>query len=383
MLTSLGYRRRTFDEILDAKIAKAKELFGEEINTDNNTALGKYIRINAYDQYAVEELAESIYYSAFPQTASGKSLDRLGWTIGMQRNAAIPAQYKVLVTGTADCHIECGFLVGTEIELNFYAVSDAVIGAEGTCEIIVECVEAGLIGNISPSDIDRMVNPNAEIDSVVGVEVVQVGEEEESDYDFLKRYEIVREGRGSCTEAAIKAALVNIPTVNGAHIIINESATETVDDIPPKSIACYIDGGANYHQEIAEAIFDKKPLGVKTYGDQSVAVTYGGLTNYNVNFSHAATVNVYINLTITTSAEFEESGNANIRTKLQEYIDSLGIGVGLVTTTLYSYIYSVSGVSSALVEVSTDGAEYSSDNINVATYECCTFAGIKINGVEM
>ena len=127
-LSEKGYRRRTYDEILESKIALAKELFGEEINTNGNTVLGKYIRINAYDQYAVEELAEKIYYSAFPQTATGQSLDRLGWSLGMSRNAAIPAQYAVKVTGTAGTTVEVGFLVGTETELNFYNVSDQVIG---------------------------------------------------------------------------------------------------------------------------------------------------------------------------------------------------------------------------------------------------------------
>lgn len=382
-LSETGYRRRTYDEILDAKIAKAKELFGEEINTDNNTALGKYIRINAYDQYTVEELAEKIYYSAFPQTASGQSLDRLGWSIGMQRDAAIPAQYKVSIKGTADTVVEIGFLVGTETELHFYNISETVIGADGTCEIVVECVEAGTIGNISPSDIDRAVNPNAAIDSVSGVAVVQSGEDEESDHEFLKRYEIVREGRGGCTQASIISALVKIPTVNGAYVLINESSTETIDNIPPKSIACYVDGGTGYHKEIAQAIFDKKPICVGTYGDQTEKVSYGALTDYEIHFSHALAVPVYINLTITTSVEFEEHGNEDIRAKLQAFIDSLGIGASLITTTLYSSIYAVAGVLSAIVEVSTDGVTYSSDNINVATHACCSFAGLKINGVEI
>lgn len=379
-LSEKGYRRRTYDEILESKIALAKELFGEEINTNGNTVLGKYIRINAYDQYAVEELAEKIYYSAFPQTATGQSLDRLGWSLGMSRNAAIPAQYAVKVTGTAGTTVEVGFLVGTETELNFYNVSDQVIGEDGTCEIIVECVEAGTIGNVSPSSIDRVVNPNAEIESIIGVEILLAGEEGESDYAFRKRYEQVREGKGSCTAASIISALTNIPTVNGAHIIANESSTDYSGNIPPKTIAVFVDGGNNYHQEIAEAIFDKKPIGVGTYGDQTVSVGYGMLTDYPINFSHAVAVNVYVKLTITTSTEFELNGNNDLSAKIQESINSLGIGESLITTTLYSQIYAVNGVTSAVVEVSTDGINYSAANIDVELHECCTFAQLTING---
>ena len=382
-LSEIGYRRRTYEEILESKIARAKELFGEEINTEGNTALGKYIRINAYDQYAVEELAEKIYYSAYPQTAVGQSLDRLGWSVGMTRNAAIPAQYTVEVTGKVGATVEVGFLVGTVTELNFYNVADTIIGQDGTCKITVECVEAGTIGNISPSTIDRIVNPNAEIESIIGIGIAQAGEEEESDYAFRKRYEQIREGKGSCTAASIISALANIPTVNGAHIIANESATEYLGDIPPKAIAVYVDGGNNYHQEIADAIFDKKPIGVGTFGDQTVPVSYGKLTNYPINFSHAVSVNVYVKLTITTNTGFEANGNSDLREKIQGSIDSLGIGESLVTTSLYSQIYSVAGVSSAVVEVSTDGITYNSANIDVEPHECCTFAQLTINGVEV
>ena len=66
MLTETGYTRRTYDEIIDDKIERAQELFGEDIETDETTPLGKFIRINAYDQALAEEEAEAIYYARFP-----------------------------------------------------------------------------------------------------------------------------------------------------------------------------------------------------------------------------------------------------------------------------------------------------------------------------
>ena len=237
-LTNLGYRRRTLEEIVQAKIDKAKELFGEDINTDENTALGKYIRIGAYDQFTVEEIAEQIYYSIFPQTATGQSLDRLVWSVGMTRNAAIPARFKVKAIGTAGTTVGFGFLVSTETQLNFYNTQDTVIGADGTCILVVECVEAGTIGNVKPSDIIKVVNPVAYVDEINGIDVEQAGVDEESDYDLLKRFEIVRDGKGSCNEAAIMSALLNIPTVHGVYVVANEGMS-AVDGIPAKTIACY------------------------------------------------------------------------------------------------------------------------------------------------
>lgn len=379
MLTELGFRRRTYEEILNAKIAKAKELFGEEINTEGNTALGKYIRINAYDQYDAEELAEKIYYSIFPQSASGQSLDRLGWIIGITRNPAVPSRYEVKVTGHAGTTVEYGLLVSTESGVDFYNTSlETNIGDDGTCTIIVECVEAGTIGNIAPSEINRIVNPSANIDAVEGVKNLQLGEDEESDYDFIKRYEIVKAGKGSCNEAAIISALTNVPTVRSAYLFVNESATETASDgTPPKAIACYVDGGEGQEQAIAEAIFDKKPVGIGTHGSVSVPISYNSLNSYTVKFSYAEKVNVYIKVTLGTNAEFETDGKTQIEEKILAYINSLGLGKTLVTTSLYNPIYSVTGVTSATVQVSTDGITYGTNNIEVLPYESCSFTKIE------
>lgn len=380
MVTETGYRRRTLEEIVEAKKAQARELFGEDINTEENTALGKYILINAYDQYVVEETAEQIYYSIFPQTATGQSLDRLGWLVGLSRNAATPAQYAVDVTGSAGTVIEYGFLVGTESEINFYNTEETVIGEDGTCTIIVECTEAGIIGNVAPNEINQVVEPSAVIETIIGTKIERAGEAEESDYDFYKRFEIVREGKGGCSEASLVSAIVNIPTVNGAYVIVNESATDTVDGIPPKTIACYVDGGENYHQEIGEAIFDKKPVGVGTHGDISVLVEYGALKDYAVKFSHAKDIEVYVSVELITDAEFESTGNEDIKSNVKTFIDSLGIGQTLVTTQLYKQLYSVVGVVSAVIKVSTDDETYTGDNIATEVYECCTFKQISING---
>lgn len=379
MLTELGYRRRTLEEIITAKIEKAKELFGEDINTEENTPLGKFIRINAYDQFNVEEVAEHIYYSIFPQTAIGQSLDRLGWSVGMTRNAAVPARYEVNVVGFAGETIEYGFLVSTETQLNFYNTQDTVIGKDGTCTIVVECVEAGTIGNISASDICKIVNPVSYIDEVIGVSVSRVGEDEESDSEFRRRYEIVREGKGGCTVASIVSALNRIDTVQGAYVSVNESATETVDGVPPKTIACYVNGGFDKQQEIAEAIFNTKPIGVGTYGTKAIPVSYGSLKDYVIYFSHSQEVDVYAKITLITNAEYAADGDSKIKDNIDRFIASLDIGNPVITTALYSQIYSVSGVVSATIEVSTDGTSYSTGNITVKPYEHCVLKELRIN----
>ena len=76
-LTELGFERPTYDDLLEAQIARAKELFGEDIDTNETTPLGKYIRLNVADLANAYEVLEDIYYARFPHTARGTSLDRL------------------------------------------------------------------------------------------------------------------------------------------------------------------------------------------------------------------------------------------------------------------------------------------------------------------
>ena len=179
MLSETGFSRRTFDDILNDKIERAKEMFGEDIDTSELTPLGKFFRINAYDQSLVEELAELIYYAIFPNTASGVSLDRLCVFVGIRRNSATKSQYKVSVTGTAGGTVPQGFLVGTETEINFENLQDTVIDDNGKATITVECVESGIIGNVPYSSITEIVNPSADVESIVGIEVIEKGEETE------------------------------------------------------------------------------------------------------------------------------------------------------------------------------------------------------------
>lgn len=392
MVTSEGYVRRTYEEILAAKIQKAQELFGSDINTDGNTPLGKYIRINAYDQSKVEEMAEKIYYSINPQTSFGQSLDRLGWTVAITRKAATHSVYSVRIAGTTGETVPIGFKVGTESGLTFHNLYNTPIGADGTCYLTVECDEAGTVGNVNANDILKIINPTPIVDEIfVNKEDGAViyynsclisGEDEESDSDFLKRYEIAREGKGSCNEISLKAALLNIPSVKGVYIKVTEDEAE--NGIPAHSIACYVQGGDD--EKIAEAIFNKKPIGIGTHGDINVPVSYGALNDYIVKFYRAENVSVYIQLELETDSTFDNTNNNgynNIKSNLNKYIQNLGIGKPLILTALYQAVYSVKGVVSANITASRDGAQYSSANIEVEPYQVLYLNSLFVNGNEI
>ena len=228
-LTSKGFERLTYDDIVNKKIQKAKELFGEDIDTSELTPLGKFIRINAFDLAEAEEEAEYIYYSIFPNTASGVSLDRLCTFVGISRNPATSAIYNVKINGTDGYIVPVGFLVGTASGINFYNTADVEI-VNGECTINVWCTQTGTLGNVEIETINKVVNPIADISGVQGIELVSLGTDDETDYELRKRFELAREGTGACTESSIRAALMRVPTVTSAGVIINDTQTITFEE---------------------------------------------------------------------------------------------------------------------------------------------------------
>ena len=397
-LTETGFSRRTYDEILADKIAKAKELFGEDIETSELTPLGKYIRINAYDQALTEEEAEKIYYSIFPNTATGISLDRLCPFAGISRNPATAAKYVVELVGTAGATIGAGFLVGTESGINYEIIGSAIVNENGTVEIeegnvfigdngtalaAVECVGNGVanewdgsgeLGNVLVEEICKIVNPSADVANVVGVQIISKGDEVESDYSLRKRFAIARDGLGSGTAASIIAAIMRVSTVESVGIITNEDT---------HSFECFVAGGEDYHKEIAEAIFNKKPIGIKTTGQVSYDVEDVSGGTYTVYFSHTGEIKVYVKVAIKTSNIYEGfDGEAEIQNNIMTYIDGLEIGSSVVLSALYGEIHKVAGVTEVTsLLLSTDGSTWETTNIDPQRYEKCSCVSVVVEVV--
>ena len=371
-LTETGFKKRTFNEIVTDKAAKAKELFGEDIETSELTPLGKYNHINAYDQAIAEEEIEDVYWSIFPNYAKGTTLDHLCKNFaGIQRNPATKAQFIVTFAGVADAIVEKGFLVGTESGINFETKEDIIIDESGTIDATVECVESGAIGNVLLQEIKVIVNSSADVNSVIGKSLVAKGEETESDFELRQRFNEAKEGLGSCNEAAIKSALLRVPTVTHASVITNEENG---------SFECFVDGGNNYHKEIAEAIYEKKSIGIKTTGTIAQEIIDKSGEKRIINFSHTTTAPVYVRVAIVTTSAFEGAkGKQDIKNNLETFIDSVGIGNPVILSSLYGEIHKVTGVKKVdVLELSTDGNAWNTADINVSEYENCVCMEVRI-----
>ena len=369
-LTELGYKRPTYDDLLEAQIERAKLLFGEDIDTNDNTPLGKYIRINVADLADVYEILESIYYARFPNTATGVSLDRLCPFVGIARNPATYAQHNVRFSGTAGEYVPEAFEVSTaDGSITFHTYDRLLIGEGGTVEGLVECEQAGTIGNVSLGKIDTILNPDANVESVEHLGIAQLGENVETDANLRYRFNQTIQGAGSSTANSIKGAIARVPLVDGVEVVENYTE-ETVNGIPPHSFECFVLSPESQDVLVAEAIFSKKPLGIKAHGDVDVEIVDESGVKHTISFSRTIQKNIYVKIAINTNVYFEEDGVEQIQSNIAQYINSLKNGENVYLSSLYGYIYKAAGiVNVSSLTISTDGSSYSTNDIEVDSNE--------------
>ena len=374
-LTNTGFRRPTYAELLNAQIARAKTLFGDDIETSELTALGKYIRLNVYDTAKLYEELELVYYARFPMTATGASLDRLCVFAGITRNPPSEAKHIVKITGEAAAVIDAGtLLIGTDDNITFYNANDLVMNtienddgtAYGECEGLFLCTEAGTVGNVAVGSINKIMQPNLYTREIEHISVSELGSEVETDVALRNRFVLTIGGTGNGTIDSIYGAIWRVTGVTGVYIVENDTDA-TVENRPAKSVECYVLGGDD--TEIAEAIFSKMPVGIATVSTvdngykRAINIADVGGTIHTINFSRTEEKIIYIEISVAVNTRFETTGTDEIKSNIIEHLAGLTNGDDVIYSSLYSDVHSVTGVVSSTIKISADGEIYNTNDI--------------------
>lgn len=364
-LTEKGFQRLTYDDILNAQIERSKLLFGEDIDTTDKSVFGKFLRLYCLDAAQNQELAEGVYLSAFPNTASGVGLDRLCPLVGISRNPATYAQHSITITGTAGETVEAGFLVSAG-DIVFHTTQEYVIGLDGTVSATVECNEAGTIGNVEVGKIKEIVNPNANVTSITHTAITVIADDSETDYSLRTRFSQALSSVGSSTLEAIRGAILRVSGVESVLILENDTNATNTAGVPAHSFRCYVLAPESIKQEIGEAIFSKKPIGVGTDGTESVTTTDIGGGTHTIKFSWTETVNVYVKCTLITDSNFSDEKKQEIKDNIVEKLSKYGNGQDVTASSLYADVY-VDGVTDVTtLEISSDGTNYGTSTITIS-----------------
>jgi uncharacterized phage protein gp47/JayE len=177
----------------------------------------------------------------------------------------------------------------------------------------------------------------------------KIGNNLESDKALRSRREQSIKIGGSGSLEAIRANLLNLSTVTAVSIAENATSEISKDGLPPHSFEVLITGGNDV--DIAQAIWQKKPAGIRSYGKCTVITFDSEDREQVVFFSRPVVRFIYGKIIITKTKHFVEAAEESIKANLISQINSLGVGNPVILKSLFVSIFSESGIANAYIEL--------------------------------
>ncbi|WP_422659125.1 baseplate J/gp47 family protein [Paenibacillus sp. EC2-1] len=377
MLDETGFKRKRFADLFEEMEDKAREAWGEKVNTSEKSPLGIILRLFAWFLSIVHALAENVYYSGYVNTAEGKSLDRLGPYVGATRVLDQFAVGTVTLTGTPGYTQAEGFLIATEGGIQFETLDPAVFDSLGKATVPIEAMESGTSGNVDAGLITVIVNPNPDITAVTNTVATSGGRSKQTDSEFRELFALSVAGGGSATGDSIRGSILRVAGVRAAAVIINNTMDIDSAGRPPKSYQSYVLGGKD--ADIASAIFEVGSAGIESYGDTTVVLKDLSGNNQPVSFSRAEVVPIHIKVNIFKTAAYPADGDSQVVSALVQFIGGtdadgtvyagLSMNDDVILMRLVSTIYKIAGVEDVSLEMSKDGEIFTAGNIPIDVFQ--------------
>lgn len=378
MLDEHGFRRKTYAEILEEMEAKAKELFGDDIQTTSHSALGIFLRVVAWFLSLAQELAERVYNSGFISKATGVQLDRLGSNNGITRNPAMPALVTLEFTGKEGFVIEEGVQFKTSNDIIFEMIDVVTLDADGKGSGQAVSAIYSSKANVPANAITVIAEPAEDLYTVTNPVMAAGGSELETDSDFRERIRVSLRANPGPPANGIITALSEVSSVRSASVVENNTMITDVEGNPAKSVHVYCFGGIK--EDIGNAVFESVAAGIETIGEQAVTVKDLSGFEHVVKFDYAESTTIFAEVDVTVTASFPETGVNDIKQAVYNYINGLNMGETVVHSFMYPGIYAVEGVKIAIVKIGKTKASVASQNIVISSKEVAqtTFEQIEV-----
>lgn len=319
---------RTYEDILSEMQNKFAELTG--MAADDASDVGIRMRVLAGQIYALETQTDFIERQCFPETATGKYLDRHALQRNIMRKGESKAVGKLLFSVTepkaADIAVPAGTIVAGSAEMRYKTVESGVIAAGKTETLIrAEACEGGISGNAAADTVISPVNPPAGIEAVTNPEPFTGGRGAESDEQLRKRLMLTyRDMPNGANKAYFRELAMQNPNVLCADI---------VPTVPEKGFSVmYIrskngEKSTELREAVSDFVSDNSPI------CSIVHIAYGDTYEQNVNVK----IDVKPGFSREVTAE-------NCRKALTDYLNTLMLGDDLLIADLADVLYHVQGV---------------------------------------
>lgn len=363
-LTSQGFTRSRLDERLAALQVAVQSIFGTDINLDPDSIDGQTLGIFAESQSNLDQLAEDVYHSFNPQSATGVALSRLVQLNGIRRIEGTYSTATIHCVGSQGTVIPAGSLVkSTSTNATFATLVDATIDGTGQVDVAAQASVKGAV--LAPAGtLTKIDTPLYGWQTATNTIDAVPGRDEETDEQLRLRRKASTSTSGQSIVDSVYGALSNIPDVIQALVLENPADTTDANSLPPHSMYCVVNGGTV--QDILNVIWLKKSAGCTLVGTTSGTVTDSMGNPHTVKFSRPGPVNVYVTVNLHSKTGWPTDGVTRIKAALVAWaLANQSIGEEVIQSRLFDAVNSVPGHSVDSLYIGTSAGPTGSANIAV------------------
>lgn len=354
-ITPQGFVIKRLEDILQGIGDKQRAAFGALLDTATETELGQLNGTFASGLAECWELLEACYHGFDPDAAADYLLTVLAALTGTERRAAKKSEAALTLNLDDGVTVPTGSLVAHSArpDIVFETLVDVTNSSGITDDFPVDatCTQTGptVAGN---GTLTVIVNAIGGWNSVTNAEDAIVGRNIDNDIILRQRREDQLALRGGSTLAAIKADLLDVSSnealADMRSVAVLENTTDgTVNSLPPHSFEVLVDDGDTPTIDddiIAQIIWDGKPAGIATYGSASGTAIDDNGDSQTVNFSRVTLRPVYIDIALTTTADFPVGGTDLVKEAIVASGAEYGIADLVIALHLRSQALTVTGV---------------------------------------
>ena len=377
-VSSTGFNRKRLNQLLDELNSEVKSIFGENFNVSPESPDGQINGVISESNANLWEIAEEAYNAFNPKAAAGTTLSNLVQLNGITRLAATRSHVELTLTGDSGTVIPEGSLISTS-DTGDELSTDVSVTIDGTGNAIVQAtaLEFGPITMLAGT-ITEIDNPVTGWDTVNNTADAIEGTNEESDPDLRARRQrsVARDAQAIID--GIQSAVENIDNVTQALVLENDTDAVDANGLPAHSFQVVVSGGADI--DVADIIWLKKPAGIQAFGDITEQIIDSQGVSHDISFSRPTAVTIYVEVTLTTFAEYPANGDDLIKQAIVDYANgdlvdnrSFGLADDVIYTRFYTPINNIAGHEIDDLQISISSPASGTANIAIAVDEISDF----------
>ncbi len=369
-LTPTGLEIDSLQDTRDEIKGNVRAAVSPGLNLSSTSALGQYIDSTASNLRQIDEAILALHAGWDIATAQGAELDRLARLVGSVRRAA--------TFSTASMHLQldagtyaAGTLVVSKIgdptvrfsnDADVVSPGGLVLDQPFTSETAGEVYAPAGTLSIVANPVAGFLNASNSFDAIPG-------EDLETDAEFRRRISQELSRKGSTTVDGIRADLLDVKATTGqpmfsfVSVVENDTDATDSDGRPPHSIEVLVVSGAS-DDDIAQAILDAKPAGIRAYGLES-ATAYDSMSNaHTIGWSEASGIDLYLWVYV-AAVPGQFAGAQAVKDAIIDYAESnQGVGVDFVHAQYLRTVLGVAGTVDATIKVRDTNVESGSQQAN-------------------